>query len=140
MGAPSSIGLYWVFQTIMGNLSPNILEICGHGECEYHQQLVFYWDFLVSCLFRIDSITITVYCVVGFMFVVAIMLLGVGYLSTGSTRSSYVCRFKTRKSGRCQTNLVSSSFKIFLGQLSMKISSILGRQKYISINHLKMVY
>jgi len=56
----------------------------------------------------IDSITITVYCVVGFMFVIAIMLLGVGYLSTGSTRSSYVCRFKNRKSGRCQTKLVGS--------------------------------
>ncbi|XP_072039513.1 neuronal membrane glycoprotein M6-a-like [Amphiura filiformis] len=53
----------------------------------------------------LDAITITTYCVVGLMFVIAIMLLAVGCLATGSTRSSYMCRFRTRKSGRCQTNV-----------------------------------
>ncbi|XP_022103041.1 neuronal membrane glycoprotein M6-b-like [Acanthaster planci] len=49
------------------------------------------------------DVQIIIYCVSVFMFIIAIVLLAISCLGTGSTRSVYLCRFKTRRSGRCQT-------------------------------------
>ncbi|XP_038055433.1 neuronal membrane glycoprotein M6-b-like [Patiria miniata] len=60
------------------------------------------------------NVQIVIYCLSVFMFIIAIILLAISCLGTGATRSVYLCRFKTRRSGRCQTAvfLVISYFLI----------------------------
>ncbi|XP_033632402.1 uncharacterized protein LOC117293993 [Asterias rubens] len=82
------------------------------------------------------NVQVVIYCLSVLMAFLAILLLAISCLGTGATRSVYICRFKTRSSGRWQTGLfMVASYFLFLCWLTATCFAVVPVFFMFVMNH-----